>query len=131
MILTKSLSLMLRAFSVLRNFSCQCKLLNEIPWTHKNYLSKHFPHSSVSKEPACNAGDPDLIPESGRSLGEGNSSPLPYSCLENPMDRGALQATVHGVTKSWTRLKQLSTHAYEFYHFSHLEVYNQYHLVYS
>ena len=86
-------------FSVLRNFSCQCKLLNEIPWTHKNYLSKHFPHSSVSKESACNAGDPDLIPGSGRFPGEGNGNPLQYSCLDNPMDRGAWQAIVHGVER--------------------------------
>ena len=41
----------------------------------------------------------------GRSLGEGNSTPLQYSSLENPMDRVAWQATVHGVAKSWTRLK--------------------------
>ena len=49
-----------------------------------------------------------LIPGSGRSPGEGNGKPLQYSCLENPMDRGASQAAVHRVTKSWT---QLSTHA--------------------
>ena len=48
-----------------------------------------FPHSSVSKESACNAGDPSLIPGSGRYPGEGNGNPLQYSCLENPMDRGA------------------------------------------
>ena len=52
-----------------------------------------------------------LIPGSGRSLGGGNSNPLHYSCLENPMDRGAWQAAVHGVVKSWTQLKQLSMHA--------------------
>ena len=63
-----------------------------------------FPGSSDCKEPACNAGDPDLIPGSGRSLGEGNGNPLQYSCLENPMDRIAWQATVHGVTKNWTQL---------------------------
>ena len=57
-----------------------------------------FPHSSVIKESACNAGDPGSIPGSGRSPGEGNGNPLQYSCLENPMDRGAWQATVHGVT---------------------------------
>ena len=45
-----------------------------------------------------------LIPGSGRSPGEGNGYPLQHSCLENSMDRGARQATVHGVTKSWTRL---------------------------
>ena len=44
------------------------------------------------------------IPELGRSPGEGNGNPLQYSCLENPMDRGAWQATVHRVTQSWTRL---------------------------
>ena len=58
-----------------------------------------YPCSSVGKESACNAGDPGLIPGSGRSPGEGNGNPLQYSCLENPMDRGAWQATVHGVTK--------------------------------
>ena len=58
-----------------------------------------FPHSLVSKESACNAGDLGLIPGSGRSPGEGNGNPLQYSCLENPMDRGALQATVHRVAR--------------------------------
>ena len=48
-----------------------------------------FPDGSDSKEPACNAGDPGLIPGLGRSPGEGNGNPLQYSCLENPMDRGA------------------------------------------
>ena len=58
-----------------------------------------------SKESACNAGDMGSIPGSGRSLGEGNGNPLQYSCLENPMDRGAWRAAVYGVSKSWTRLK--------------------------
>ena len=58
-----------------------------------------FPRSSVSKEPACNAGDPGLIPGLGRSPGEGNGNPLQCSCLENAMDRGAWQATVHGVAR--------------------------------
>ena len=58
-----------------------------------------FPHSSVGKESAYNAGELGLIPGSGRSPGEGNGNPLQYSCLENPMDRGAWQATVHGVTR--------------------------------
>ena len=44
---------------------------------------------------------------------EGNGNPLQYSCLENPMDGGAWQATVHGVAKSWTQLKQLSTRGYK------------------
>ena len=62
-------------------------------------LVRGFPHSSVGKESACNAGDPGSIPGSGRSPGEGNGNPLQYSCLENPMDRGAWQATAHGVTR--------------------------------
>ena len=66
--------------------------------------------SAVKNLPA-NAGDlrdAGSIPESGRYPGEGNSNPLQYSCLENPMIRGAWQATVHRVTKSWTWLKWLS-----------------------
>ena len=61
-----------------------------------------FPGDSDGKESACNAGDLGSIPGSGRSPGEGNGYPLQYSCLENPMDRVAWQATVHGVTKSQT-----------------------------
>ena len=49
---------------------------------------------------ACNAGDLGSIPGLGRSPGEGNDNPLQYSCLENPMDKGAWQAAVHGVAKS-------------------------------
>ena len=56
--------------------------------------------SSDGKESSCNAGDLGSIPGSGRSSGEGNGNPLQYPCLENPMDRGAWQATVHGVAKS-------------------------------
>ena len=58
-----------------------------------------FPHSLVSEESACNAGDPGLIPGLGRFSGEGNGNPLQYSHLENPMDRGAWQATVHGIAR--------------------------------
>ena len=61
-----------------------------------------FPGSSDCKESACNVGDPGLIPESGRSPGEGNGNPLQYSCLENPMERGTWWVTVYGVTQSWT-----------------------------
>ena len=63
---------------------------------------KGFPGASNSKESACNVGDPGLIPGYGRSPGEGNGNPLQYSFLENSMDRGAWQATVHRVAKSWT-----------------------------
>ena len=63
-----------------------------------------FPGGSDSKESACNAGNAGSIPGLGRSPVEGNGYPLQYSCLENSTDRGAWQSTVHGVTKSWTRL---------------------------
>ena len=62
------------------------------------------PGGSDGKASAYNAGDLGSIPGSGRSPGEGNGNPLQYSCLENPMDRGAWQAAVHGVAKSQTRL---------------------------
>ena len=57
-----------------------------------------FHGSSTGKESTCNAGDPSSIPGLGRSPGEGNSYPLQYSCLENSMDRGAWQVTIHGIT---------------------------------
>ena len=62
------------------------------------------PGGSGGKESACKTGEPDSIPGSGRSPGEGNDCPLQYSCLENSMDRGAWQAVVHEVTKSQTQL---------------------------
>ena len=62
------------------------------------------PGGSVSKESACNAGDPGSIHGLGRSLGERNGYPLQYSFLKNSMDRGARQATVHRVAKNQTRL---------------------------
>ena len=61
-----------------------------------------LPCGSVGKESACSAGDLGSIPGSGRSAGEGHGNPLQYSCLENPMDRGAWWATVHGVTETQT-----------------------------
>ena len=63
-----------------------------------------FPGGSDGKESVCNARDLGSVLKLGKSLGEGNGYPLQSSCLENPMDRGAWQATVHGVTKSQTRL---------------------------
>ena len=66
-----------------------------------DYIS--FGHSD-SKESACNAGDPGLIPGSGRFPGEGNGKPLQYSCLENSKDRGALWGIVYGVSESQTQL---------------------------
>ena len=70
---------------------------------------KGFPCGSDSKVSACNEGDLGSIPGSGRSPGEGNGNPLQHSCLENPMDRGAWWATVHGVAKSRTRLSDFTS----------------------
>ena len=67
-----------------------------------------FPGGSEVKASASNAGDPGSIPGLGRSPGEGNGNPLQYSCLENPMDGGAWWATVHGITKSRTRLSDFT-----------------------
>ena len=67
----------------------------------------NFPGDSVVKILPVNAGDTGdtgFIPRSGRSPGEGKGNPLQYSCLGNPMDRGAWWATVQGVTKRWTQL---------------------------
>ena len=66
-----------------------------------NAVDREVAGGSVGKESDSNAGDTGLILGSERSSGEGNGNPLLYSCLENPMDKGAWQATVHGVSKSW------------------------------
>ena len=65
-----------------------------------------FPDGSVGKESTCNAGIWGSIPGLGTPPGEGKGNPLHYSCLGNPMDRGAWWATVHGVTKSQTWLSE-------------------------
>ena len=72
------------------------------------------------KNPPANAGDignVGSIPRWGRSPGEGNGNPLQYSCLEDPMDRGAWRATVHGVAKSQTRLTENTTLTHSLFHF--------------
>ena len=68
-----------------------------------------FLGGSNGKESACNAVDSDLIPGLEISPGEGNGNPLQYFCLGNPMDRGAWQAAVHGVSKSQTRLSDFES----------------------
>ena len=83
-----------------------CSINYNLPW----WLS--------SKESACTEGDAgdtgSILGREGRSPGGGQGSPLPYSRLENPMDRGAWQATVHGVAKRQTRLKRFSIHAHSY-----------------
>ena len=82
------------------------------------FPSLHFTFSQIHvtsqvalavKNPSANAGDMGLIPALGRSPGGGHGNPLQYSCLENPIDRGAWWAMVHRIAKSRTRPKQLST----------------------
>ena len=72
----------------------------------KSRISGYFNrYGSSHGEESASAGDAGSIPGSGKSPGEGNGYPLKYSCLGNPIDRGSWQATVHGVTKSWTQLR--------------------------
>ena len=70
-----------------------------------------FSGGSVVKNPPANAGDTDLIPGLERSSGEGNGNPLLFFCLGNLMDRGAWQATVHGVTKETSMTSQLNNYS--------------------
>ena len=68
-------------------------------WQQDLYFPLGFPGGSEGKESACNAGDLGSISGWARAPGEGSGNPLQYSCLGNPMDRGAWQATVHGMTR--------------------------------
>ena len=83
---------------------------------HDEYITSHglsrWLSGKISTFNAGAAGAAVSIPGSGRSPGGGHGYPLQYSCLENHIDRGAWRATVHGVAKGQTRLKQLSTHAH-------------------
>ena len=89
-------------------------------WGHREHLTLSlllfmgFPGGASGKEPACQCRRHMRLrfnPGLGRSPGGGHGNPLQCSCLENPMDGGTWQATVHGVTKSRTQLKRLSRHA--------------------
>ena len=85
--------------------------LHEMLRTDKSIdIKMGFPGGSDRRESACNARDPASILGSGRSPGEGHGYPLQYSSLENSMDRGAWQVTVHGVAKSQTRLNSFHFH---------------------
>ena len=82
-------------------------------WPHllSQWASEVVLVAKNSPASARDVRDVSSIPGSGRSPGEGNGTPLQHACLGNPMDRGAWGATVHGVAKSWTQLKRLSTHS--------------------
>ena len=97
-------------FTIARTWK-QHRCLSADEWTKKLcYIYMGFPGSSDSKESPYSAGDLGSILGPRRSPGEGNGNPLQYSCLENPMHKGAWQASVHGVTKSWTRLSNFTFH---------------------
>ena len=82
---------------IFKQINCKVSVSQPLHW-------ENFPGCLVGAESACNVGDLDLIPGSGRSPGAGHGNPFQYSCLENAMDRGAWWATVDGVTQSQTRL---------------------------
>ena len=91
---------------------CVCVCVCIHTYIYKGYFG--LPQWPSSTESTCNAraaGDSGSHPGWGRSPGGGRGNPLQYSCLENPMDRGAWQATIHSITKSRAQLKQHSTHA--------------------
>ena len=71
-------------------------------------------HLPASEESACNAGNSSSNPGSGRSPGGGHGNPLEYSCLENPLDRGAWQATVHRVTSDMTEVTEHTAHIHNY-----------------
>ena len=77
------------------------------------FLHLGSPGGSDGEESACSAGDLGLIPGLGRSPGGGHGTSCQYSCLKNPVDRGAWQATVHGVTQSRTRLSDSAQHSHK------------------
>ena len=104
----------------LKGIHLQCRRLRfdswvgKIPWRRDRLpppVFLGFPGGSDSEESACNAGDLGSTPGLGRPPGGVHVNPLQYSCLENPVDRGAWWATVHGVAKSRTRLGDQARHS--------------------
>ena len=96
--------------------SCQREFTNVLSpgFQLRNLVTNYIdgPHGLDGKESACNVGDLGSVLGLGRSPGEGNGSPLQYSCLENSMDRRAWQTTVHGLAKSRTQLSDSHTHTH-------------------
>ena len=124
---TEGMSMFSKSKVVLPNFSCwKCQKNIEYLiqkgkheedskcWHHiqnnKKLSSEKASLVAQTQEFAFNAGDPGLIPGSGRSPGEGNGNPLQYSCLENPVDWGAWQAIVRGVAKSQDTTERVALH---------------------
>ena len=105
LILCRPLLLLPSIFPSIRVFSNESALHTRWPKYWSFSFSLGFPGHSAGKESAYNSGDLGSIPGSGSSPAEGNGNALHYSCLENSMDREGRWTTVHGVTKSWTRLR--------------------------
>ena len=84
--------------------SCMSSSMTPLPHTQHPFNNSYFLGGSVVKNPPANAGDMSSVPESGRSPGEDDGNSLQYSCLENPVDREAWKATIHGIAKSRTWL---------------------------
>ena len=104
-------------------YSMNCFIFNPSPsfllrnsWYTSLYKLKGFPGSPDGKESACNVGDLASVPGLRRSSGGAHGNPLQYSCLENPMDKGAWRATVHGITKShsWVTTEHTQSHTQQF-----------------
>ena len=91
-------------YVLLFDFSINLKLLLKKSSALKKNQKPEKAADKRAENPPANARNTDLIPESGGYPAVGNGNSLQYSCLGNPMDRGAWQATVHGVAKSWTQL---------------------------
>ena len=94
-------SISLSLLIIISTIQGHCELKRE--YTIKATSTVQWLGGSVVKNPPVNAGNTGSIPGLGRSPGEGNGNPLQYSCLKNPVDRGAWQATVHGVVSQRVR----------------------------
>ena len=105
---TTFLSCLLYAFLFSLWMTPRSELTQTFFYFHCLIFEYGFSGGSEGKVSACSAGDLGSIPGWGRSPGEGNGNPLQYSCLENPKNGEPWQATVHGVTKSWTRLSNFT-----------------------
>ena len=96
------------------NASCihlSLRIRGQFPDHDYHRKQQGLPGNSAGKKSTCNAGDLGSIPGLGRSPGGQHGNPLQNSCLENPMDRGAWQATVHRVINSWTQLSDQAQHS--------------------
>ena len=103
-----------KSWTQLSNWTEKCLAISTTAGHVLDYYLASFPGGSESKESSCSEGDPGPIPGSGRSPGEENRNPFWYPCLENPVDREAWQATVHGITESQTQLSNFTLYSYRF-----------------